>query len=117
MIANWLPNNVPKLSTILCSAGMIVPWLIPNSAVGHSSVPVRGYSNWKSDKDKTVEEAFHNAEFNCDAYNGSLSINSWWTSTRTNKTTGVKRYKTWAKGTCDLPPHKHPQATNAGLGS
>ncbi len=35
MIVNWLSDNVPKLSTILCSAGMMVPWLLPNRAVAH----------------------------------------------------------------------------------
>lgn len=115
MFVNRLSNNVPKLSTILCSAGMMVPWLLPNSAVGHSSVTVKGYSNWKSDKAKSVEEAFKNAEFNCDGYNGTLSINSWATSTKTQ--TGEKSYKTWAKGICYLPPHEHEKSTNSGFGS
>ena len=44
MIANWLPNNVPKLSTILYSAGMMVPWLLPNRAVGHELWIERSYS-------------------------------------------------------------------------
>ena len=35
MFVNWLSYNVPKLSTILCSAGMMVPCVLPSRAVAH----------------------------------------------------------------------------------
>ena len=35
MIANWLSNNMSKFSRILCSAGMMVPWMLPERAVAH----------------------------------------------------------------------------------
>ncbi len=33
MIANWLSNNMSKIGRIVCSAGMMVPWLLPSSAM------------------------------------------------------------------------------------
>lgn len=35
MFVNWLSNNVSRFSTILCAAGMMVPWLFPNRAKAH----------------------------------------------------------------------------------
>ena len=45
MIASWLSNNVPKLSTILCSAGMMVPWLLPNRVMADAMWVVQSVSS------------------------------------------------------------------------
>ena len=55
MLANWLFKDVPKFSTILCSAGMMVPWVIPDSAVAHD-VTEDAYQETECEYD-TIDEA------------------------------------------------------------
>ena len=120
MIANWLPNNVPKLSTILYSAGLMVPWLLPDRAAAHDYEYKYPYSETDCvfpNQSQAEGTALRAIRKECSGDGGTLVNNRAWGGMCqvTNPETGQIQYKYWgaAQGTCKIPvgPHTHDKVT------
>ena len=120
MFVNWLPNNVPKLSTVLCSAGMMVPWLLPNRAVAHDQYRTEnwsvetGYSTSRSGAQSDLANELSQATNDCRGRGGDqLSVSN----TRINEDSFILFSLYYGEGDveCRIPEsHEHePEDLNA----
>ncbi len=120
MLAKWLSNDVPKFSTILCSAGMMVPWLLIDRAAAHD------FDNKEYDvgtdcvfpnRLQAEGSALRRLRDICSQAGGTLTSNRAWNGQclKKNPETGKNEYKYWGAGwgRCKIPAgqHTHGQYT------
>ena len=101
MIANWLSKNVSKFNTILCSAGMMVPWL-PNSAVA-DLIYVTGYSDKHDTGSAALTRATNQANTKCKKKNGDPGILVYGKITKHNPGKSNEYYTAKARIKCWIP--------------